>query len=278
MNLKPLIFTDLDGTLLDHDSYSHEAADPLIKALQDQNIPLILCSSKTRAEIAALRDEIDSEEPFIVENGAAVFIPQGYFPSQPNDTCEIDGYWVYEQGQRRKHWLKLLDKCKSRYDGQFDHFHAMGSEGIAKATGLAPGSAELANRREYGEPIQWLGSAEIKTQFINELQNEGGHLLQGGRFLHLSGPSDKGKALNWLVSEFVAQYPSLSFKSIALGDSQNDAAMLEAADEAIIIRSPVNAVPEIRRDKAAIVSQAFGPAGWRDSLTQLLTLSFNFRP
>ena len=40
----------------------------------------------TRSEIEQLRTELDHREPFIAENGAAVFIPQGYFPAQPAAT------------------------------------------------------------------------------------------------------------------------------------------------------------------------------------------------
>ncbi len=47
MTRPTLVFTDLDGTLLNHDDYSWEAARPALEELQRQSIPLILVSSKT---------------------------------------------------------------------------------------------------------------------------------------------------------------------------------------------------------------------------------------
>ena len=48
---KIIVFTDLDGTLLHPRTYSFEAAMPALKLIKEKDVPLILCSSKTRAEI-----------------------------------------------------------------------------------------------------------------------------------------------------------------------------------------------------------------------------------
>ena len=70
-----VVFTDLDGSLLDGETYSFESATQALKALRMRNIPLILVSSKTRAEMEPLRRRLNHRDPFIVENGAAVFVP-----------------------------------------------------------------------------------------------------------------------------------------------------------------------------------------------------------
>ena len=43
-----LVFTDLDGTLLDHHSYSHAAALPGLERLRGLEVPVIPVTSKTR--------------------------------------------------------------------------------------------------------------------------------------------------------------------------------------------------------------------------------------
>jgi mannosyl-3-phosphoglycerate phosphatase len=63
-----LIFTDLDGTLLDS-SYSFNDALPALDLIRERAIPLIICSSKTRAEIEHYRKRLDNRHPFISENG-----------------------------------------------------------------------------------------------------------------------------------------------------------------------------------------------------------------
>ncbi|MCU0535678.1 MAG: HAD-IIB family hydrolase, partial [Hydrococcus sp. Prado102] len=64
--MKFLIFTDLDGTLLNQDDYAYEAAIPVLEKLKTQQIPVVPVTSKTRQEVETLRQEIKLEDPFIV--------------------------------------------------------------------------------------------------------------------------------------------------------------------------------------------------------------------
>jgi len=111
---KLVIYTDLDGSLLDHDSYSHAAADALLAELEVHGVPVIIASSKTRSEQIALRNELSNHHPFIVENGAAVFIPVHYFETQPSGTVHENGYWVKRFSLPRHHWL-IPGRTTTRY-------------------------------------------------------------------------------------------------------------------------------------------------------------------
>jgi len=270
MTTEWIIFTDLDGSLLDHDSYSHKAADELLTELQQKKIPVILTTSKTRAEVLSIRSELNNQHPFIVENGAAIFIPKNYFPTKPETCIELDGFWVYSFSQARSHWLSILNKAKTIFPHSFSHFSAMKEEVIAQVTGLSYVQAQQANQREFGEPISWLGVDKAKQEFIQWLEEQGGHVLQGGRFLHLGGSCDKGQALAWLAQEYKKQHALAAIKTIAIGDSGNDTAMLEQADLALIIRSPIHAPPKLKRLRGFFISEEFGPRGWSSGLRKIL--------
>ena len=62
-----VIFTDMDGTLLDHHTYSFAAAQPTLDALAARGIPVIPNTSKTFAEMTELRQKIGLNGPFVVE-------------------------------------------------------------------------------------------------------------------------------------------------------------------------------------------------------------------
>jgi len=265
-----LIYTDLDGSLLDHHDYSHAAADAMLAELKQMNVPVIPATSKTAAELLEIRKELGNHHPFIIENGAAVYIPEGYFSTPPPDTAIIDGFQVKAFTEPRQHWQSLLKTLQKEYDGCYATFQQAGVEGIMKMTGLEHDKAEQASQRSYGEPLSWQGTTEEKQAFIKRLEELGASVLQGGRFLHVSGHCDKGSALHWLTRQYQANEPDGEFTTVAAGDSQNDVAMLEAADIALIIRSPVNEMPDIDRHQHCFRSSAYGTQGWVEGMRLVL--------
>ena len=64
-----IIITDLDGTLLHPASYSFGDAVPALEEVHEANIPVVLCSSKTKAEIEVYRRRMNNYDPFISETG-----------------------------------------------------------------------------------------------------------------------------------------------------------------------------------------------------------------
>ena len=265
-----LVFTDLDGSLLDHHDYSYAAAQPVLDRLARLEVPVMPVTSKTRAEVEQVREVLGNRHPFIAENGAAVFIPEGYLPQQPAGTEVWDGYWVAATCPPRSRWLDCLATLATEFTGEFDNFAEAGPEGIAAMTGLTLEQARLANTREFSEPVRWLGSPERKAEFVAALREAGANPLQGGRFLAVAGDCDKGRALAWLRSTFAAAWGTMEIADLAAGDSGNDVAMLEAAQTALVIRSPVHDFPEVNRTGGVIYSTATGPAGWAEGVTRWL--------
>jgi mannosyl-3-phosphoglycerate phosphatase family protein len=270
-----LVFSDLDGSLLDHFSYSFEAALPALRALDRLEIPLVLASSKTCDEMLELRTALGNEHPFISENGAAVYIPRNYFPREPAATSpagRFDEYRVHEMAPPRDRWLRELGALRGDFPDQFESFSDAGVGGIVEMTGLSESQALLASRRHYSEPVKWLGTPQGEARFIERLEDVGATVTRGGRFLSVSGDCDKGRALAWLRELYQEANPARIVHDLAAGDSDNDRAMLEAAGTALAVRSPVHDFPALGRDDGVIFSRATGPAGWAEGVMQWLRL------
>lgn len=265
MTSRPLIFTDIDGTLLDHFDYSFNHAIDVIEELNERHIPIIANTSKTFAEMEKLQQTIGINSPFISENGAVIYIPIGYFDEQPKDTVTQGYYWVKEFCPPRQHWLDLLAQQAVEFEDEYVGFSSFSVEELCEVTDLAPDKARLALVRHYSEPLLWKGDDVRKQEFIAHMTSLGAHMLQGGRFLHIGGESDKGKAMNWLAQVYANHYQA-PVTTVALGDSGNDSAMLEAADIAIQIKSPTHDFPVLRK-KQTIKSQECGPKGWAECIT-----------
>lgn len=252
--LPPLIvFTDLDGTLLDHDSYSHAAADPALARLRAAGVPVVLASSKTAAEIAPQRAALGfADVPAIVENGAGVLEAGAEAPETVGDYPALRA---------------ALDALPEGLRARFTGFGDMGPEGIAEATGLPPEGAALAARRMHSEPGLWHGTPAEREVFLAALAEKGVAAREGGRFLTLSFGGTKAGHL----AEIAARYGTPF--AVALGDAPNDVEMLEAADLGIVIANPHRApLPPLKGEAEGRIRRiaAPGPKGWNAAMERVI--------
>lgn len=263
-----LIASDLDGTLLDHFSYSHQPADTALEELERSGIPVILNSSKTRDEMLELRRALNNQHPFIVENGSAIFVPQGYFPHKPERARVEAGYWILEPGARRDCILDFLQQDGEAHGAPYLNFAAASTDEIVAATGLTREEAVKANQRGYSEPLLWKGDEQQKLAFTARANAAGFATLQGGRFLHVLGQTDKGLATK-LLKKTYQQYTDRDCRLIASGDGPNDLDMLKVADIAIIVRSPAHPPPALPHHPSLIVTRETGPQGWAEAIAEI---------
>ncbi|HKI51574.1 MAG TPA: HAD-IIB family hydrolase [Geothermobacteraceae bacterium] len=269
MRLKLLIYSDLDGTLLDHDSYSWQPAAAALARLVELEIPLILNSSKTAREIQALRQGLNNHHPYIVENGCAICVPGGYFPAGSTST-ETGSVEIKYFGQRYDLILQTLRTLRQQNRYPFSGFADFGIDGICKHTGLERQAAEQAGQRLGSEPLLWQGSEEDLQAFSRDLTKAGLQLVKGGRFLHVMGSCDKGRAMQWLTERYRNSDPARPLLTVALGDGNNDLPMLRSADIAVVIKPKHGPALQLEQHHDVIYPEAPGPAGWQEALDQVL--------
>ncbi len=248
-----LVFSDLDGTLLDHDTYSFDAARPALAALAGAGCGVVLASSKTGAEIARLRDAMGlSRWPAIVENGAGV-LEAGAAPDAGAEYARL------------RAWLGALPRD---IRGAFRGFGDMSVAEVGAATGLAAEDAALAQQRGFTEPGLWTGDADGLRLFLDRAAGAGIMARQGGRFLTLSFGATKADRM----AEIAARYAPKA--TVALGDAPNDAEMIAAADIGVIVRNPgAPSLPDLPKEQARriIRTQQSGPDGWNQAVLSLLS-------
>lgn len=267
-----LIFTDLDGTLLDHHSYSHAEADSALQRLAERGVSCLINSSKTAAEVLPLHRQLGLDAPVIVENGSAVGIPPGnrYWPIDGLLRDPETGWHWATLGRNRWEILPILDELQRASGARFRGFSELGLKQIETHTGLTPEAAALANRRNYSEPLLWEDSAEALRNFTALAAKHGLHAVRGGRFVQVIGAeADKGRALTWCAGAYSAD-SSTPVTCVALGDAPNDGAMLAAAEIAVWVRSPVHGPGPEQGRLQTLHTKATGPAGWAEAIHQLL--------
>jgi mannosyl-3-phosphoglycerate phosphatase len=241
-----LLFTDLDGTLLDHQTYRWEAASPAIDRLQQLGIPWIFVTSKTRAEVEFWRRRMGNDHAFIVENGGAAYLPR------------LSGYEVLRWGTpylelvSGLHRAARLSRCRVR------DFHSMTGREIAELCGLPLAQAQLARQREFDEPFLVL-NPERAGELAEAIEGQGFHCTCGGRFWHILGANDKALAVRVLIERFGAA------RTMGLGDGLNDATFLNVVETPVLIRSPQLEQLQALVPNATVTERA-GPEGWNEAV------------
>lgn len=258
-----VVFTDLDGTLLDYRTYSFEAAVPALEILREKRIPLVLCTSKTRAEIEPVRKELHNTDPFISENGGAIFIPKGYFGFEFPHTKKDAGYSIIELGTSYKRLREALKRIRLELKVEIKGFGDFSLREVASLCGFSQSKAKLAKKREYDEPFI-LMDEKAEPLISRSAQGLKLRVTRGGRFYHLTGENDKGKAVRLLQDMYKKEDEMLI--SIGLGDSLNDLPMLEAVDCPILVQKPDGSYDSSVRPEGLILAGGPGPSGWREAV------------
>lgn len=320
-----VIFSDLDATLLDHLTYSFQAALPALRQVKKRKIPVVLCTSKTRAETEDIARKLNLKHPFIVENGGAIFIPGGYFPGSFYKKARVkitrkEGYEIIQLGVPYCHLRSVFKMMRKKIGLRMVGFGDLSLEEIATVTGLGQKEAELAARREYDEPFFLENSPEyrlleklrsLRVSRIEEGRSAGSlsrkasglhpdresedtagmdklysqvkrlarahglEITAGGRFYHLTGKNDKGRAVRILKRLYRLQLGEII--TAGLGDSENDWPMLRAVDLPVLVARPDGRQvksPEIGVE--LIRTSRPGPAGWAEAVNFILFLLDSF--
>ncbi|RVU85789.1 HAD-IIB family hydrolase [Leucothrix sargassi] len=251
-----IVFTDLDGTLLDHHSYTHAPAQPALDLLASLDVPVILNSSKTLKEIEHIASGLKQSFPRIAENGSLVADPS-------TDS-------IHTFGGDYKHICLVLEGLRNKHDYKFVGFHDWTPEQLAEDTGLPLDAATRAGARQGSEPIRWEDTDERLEQFRAELDEEGLTLNRGGRYWHVMWQADKAQAMEYLVRKFAGEGERPTV--IALGDGPNDRNMLAAADIAVIVHNPDGVVIDLpeREGQQVIRTTLPGPSGWNEAIQQII--------
>jgi len=267
MNL--IIFTDLDATLLNYEDYSFRGALPSLKRIKRLGVPLIITTSKTRREVEFIQKDLEIDEPYIVENGAAIYFPPKYMDFFIENNKQEPPFCIthiIQLGTTYEPIRSFIDEMREKFP--IRGFGDMSISEISEITGLSPQRAEFAKEREYSEPFIMERDQDIPL--LQRLAVERGiKITKGGRFYHMTGMyQDKGEAVK-IVRDIFDRKDGNKHPTIGVGDSLNDLPMLKNVDIPVIVPHPLNSYLDVSLP-GLIKASSTGSKGWNDTIWRLL--------
>jgi len=268
-----VVFTDLDGALLARTTFAADAAADALDALSRAQIPLVFCSSKTRAEIELLQQRLDVHHPFIAENGGALYIPDGYFTFDvPYARPSTSGYLVVQYGRPYGDVVQALSRAARRARVPVLGFNEMSVEDVARVCGLPLLSARLAKLRDYSEPFRIVASTRgARRQLEHALNAEGFGCAAGGLFDLAGFHRDQGLPVRMLTTLYRRSMGRA--RTVGLGDGFDDVPLLRRVDLPVVVagNSPERSAQLLGSVPHAVVTRTAGPAGWAEQIFDILT-------
>ncbi len=258
-----VVFSDIDGTLIDTFTHEYGQSIEILRKLKEASIPVVLCSSKTRAEQEAIRKDLNLEdEPFIVENGGAIIIPKGYF----KEFSFVDGLIIIELGGQASEIQRTLNEI--RKDGiVFKGVSDVSIDQLAEIVGMTHDEASRMSMRRYGETILEINISD-KNKFENTLREKGLTVVHGGRYFDVTFGNDKGKAVK-ILSDLYRKKMGDETVFVGVGDSPNDVPMLKSVDLPIIVQMYNGVWTELDIPEVIRVN-GIGPSGWENVFVKIM--------
>ena len=256
---KILIFTDLDGSLLDRDTFKFDEIKDYIRQLISKGIFIIPNTSKTEKEILEFNSDLGSSLPFISENGSSINglnllnkdLPQELILSREKEILlEIFKKTVSSNLQNKCKWLS-----------------EMNTRDQSLILGLEHKKLKMALDRKYTLPFIFNGNKNQKKELSKIIKNKGLFLQEGGRVIHLTDRVNKAKALKVFVRFFKKNNKNV--KTIAVGDNYNDLDMLKTSDFPCLVFNDKFTLDEIPINNL-ITTNKPSPEGWADVIKMAL--------
>jgi mannosyl-3-phosphoglycerate phosphatase len=272
-----LIFTALEGALVDPHTDSFAGAEEALSELERRKIAYVLLTSRTREEIEPIRRKLGHNHPFVTENGGGLFFPDGYFSLRIPGAVRTARYLSIAQGRPYAEVCEALDDIAEECAVGVAGFHHMSLREIADNTGLRPRSAELARAREFDEPF-FFTSADEKAiaRFVETARARGFDARRGPTFWHFSARCDAVRAVRSLAHLF-REATHIKLRLVGIGGEDQDLPWLRAVDHAVLLPDSREAagafecLPETPgRTRAIVVGDAPGAIGWNKAILNII--------
>lgn len=272
-----LIFTALEGALVDPQTDSFAGAEEALSELDRRKIAYVLLTSRTRDEIEPLRRKMEHNHPFVTENGGGIFFPDGYFSLRIPGSERVGRYLSVSLGRPYAEVCEALDDISEECAVGVAGFHHMSLREIADNTGLRPRTAELARAREFDEPFYFTSDDDKAiARFVDAARERGFAVRKGATFWHFSAGCDPAKAVRTLAHLF-REATRTRLSLVGIGAGENDMPWLRAVDHAVLLpdsrSASASAAPPAHdgsRTRNITVGEIPGPAGWNQTILNII--------
>jgi mannosyl-3-phosphoglycerate phosphatase len=266
---KTVVFTGMEGILLDNDTCSIRLTAPSVDLLIRRGFPVVPVSSKTAVEIRGWMKILFIHGPFICENGGGIFIPDGYFPTPPAGSDDDEGGWKIPLASGIDVVREMLRESAREAGVAYRGFGDMSREEISRYSGLQGDELSACIEREYDEPFVLERDWDLEKLGLSA-GKRGLALTREGNFFHAAQGCDRGQAVRIIADLF--READHDIRTVAVGDGLKDLGMLMAVDRGYLVLKPDGTYdPDVPEEAVSRIGER-GPKGFRAVTEEIVNL------
>ena len=233
--LPPRVVIFTPSSLLGSANSAAPAASEALIEIERRNIPLILSTRGTRAQLETLRRKIEHGHPFTTEGGGGLFIPDGYFALRLEGAKRVGRYLCVPFGRSAEEAGTAVQDIAREAGAQVVRYAEMTAREIARNTGVPERDAQASREREFSERFFFAGNADLAFPSFEKIARERQwHMRRVEPFWELCSGNDEGKAVRYLMRLYRQALRS-RIRSVGIGSCLEDLSLLAASDQAFVL-------------------------------------------
>jgi mannosyl-3-phosphoglycerate phosphatase len=274
-----LLVTDVEGGPLEPGTLHLSDERAALEFLAALGIPLVINSTRTRAEIERLCQTLGLVTPFISEGGSALFLPHGSLPIVPARARPAVGGHVIEFGRRYHQVVDGLRLTCRELNLTITGFAELSIEDAARELRVSMVQAQLAKLREYTELFRIADETEgVRSRLCRALRRQGLRSWRAGSHHLVTAAPDRVESLRMLRALWRQTWGDPLI--VGLGDSEDDVSWLRYADVAVVVQNPRTSVSArvLAKLPTAHVTRCAGRRGWSEAVFETIGRLVTPRP
>ena len=256
-----LLFTDLDGTLLNKKTFEFKAALNLIKNCISKGINIIPNSSKTDLELDEICENLEIPKVYISENGSCIY-GLNFLSENLNEK-------VYLSRNKAVIFKNFSDNINVKLKKKCLILENETLQNQIEVLGLPQNKISKAMNRKFSMPFIFLGNADEEIELKKNVKKNGLNIQFGGRVLSLGDKVSKGKAMMRFIS-LLSNETKKNYVSICVGDNENDFDMLDKSDYPCLVKN--GPLKNINFKNQCVFSKKEAPDGWVEVVNKTLNI------
>ena len=254
-----LLFTDLDGSLLNKKTFDFNAASYLIKDCISKGINIIPNSSKTDLELNEICEDLNIPKIYISENGSCIKGLNFLSNSLNKEISLSRSKEIILKNFIENVDINLRQKCLILENEPLQN--------QIKILGLPKDKIPKALNRKFSFPFIFEGNENQELQLKTIVKKYGLKIQFGGRVLNLGDEVSKGNAMKTFVS-LLSKETKKDYVLICVGDNENDFDMLDKCDYPCLVKN--GPIKKINFKNQCIFSTQEAPYGWVEVVNKTL--------